>query len=232
MGPVIVIARVDARTMGTVDRLARESIRARSCWLRVFVEAEVEVVAIGIPSVSLECTRAQVCPFLSPNCHRWICVSISVLRVSDVTGVTEVVNEVAGADPARGFAAPQALTDGELSANLFSVTTSSELRWLPLPDVAELLQVGIGRVHRLIEDRSLAVRRIDGVLQVPELFLRDGEVVTELRGTLIVLADAGFSDDEALDWVLTVNETLGVSPIEALLGGRKAEVRRVAQALA
>jgi hypothetical protein len=53
----------------------------------------------------------------------------------------------------------------------------------------------------------------------------------ELRGTLVVLADAGFSDEEAMNWLLNEEESLGVSPVRALLAGRKAEVRRVAQAL-
>ena len=44
--------------------------------------------------------------------------------------------------------------------------------------------------------------------------------------------DARFSDDEAMDWLLEPEESLGTSPIEALRAGRKAEVRRVAQALA
>jgi hypothetical protein len=47
-----------------------------------------------------------------------------------------------------------------------------------------------------------------------------------------VLHDAGYSDDEALNWMLADNELLGgVAPVDALLAGRKAEVRRVAQAL-
>jgi hypothetical protein len=46
-----------------------------------------------------------------------------------------------------------------------------------------------------------------------------------------VLGDAGFADEEAVDWLIDVEETLGVAPIDALRAGRKAEVRRVAQAL-
>ncbi|MBD3753871.1 MAG: hypothetical protein IE935_15980 [Micrococcales bacterium] len=53
-----------------------------------------------------------------------------------------------------------------------------------------------------------------------------------LRGTIIVLHDVGFSDDEAIDWMLTLDDTIGVAPIEALRAGRKSEVRRVAQTLA
>ncbi|MDN4595824.1 Rv2175c family DNA-binding protein [Leifsonia virtsii] len=104
--------------------------------------------------------------------------------------------------------------------------------WLTVPDLVEQLGLSVSRVRRLIEDRHLAAKRIDGVLKVPASFLRDGQPLGELRGTLIVLADDGFSDDEAVDWLLAQEESLGTSPIEALRAGRKAEVRRVAQALA
>ncbi|MFJ3392851.1 MULTISPECIES: Rv2175c family DNA-binding protein [Leifsonia] len=104
--------------------------------------------------------------------------------------------------------------------------------WLTIPDLVDQLGIGVSRVRRLIEDRHLAAKRIDGVIKVPALFLRDGEPLPELRGTLVVLSDAGFDDDEAVDWMIDEEESLGTSPIEALRSGRKAEVRRVAQALA
>jgi hypothetical protein len=104
--------------------------------------------------------------------------------------------------------------------------------WLTVPDLVEQLGLSVSRVRRLIEDRHLGAKRIDGVLKVPASFLKDGQPLSELRGTLIVLADDGFSDDEAVDWLLAEEESLGTSPIEALRAGRKAEVRRVAQALA
>ncbi|WP_295121440.1 Rv2175c family DNA-binding protein [uncultured Leifsonia sp.] len=104
--------------------------------------------------------------------------------------------------------------------------------WLTIPDLVEQLGLGVSRVRRLIEDRHLAAKRVDGVLKVPAVFLRDGEPLSELRGTLIVLADNGFDDEEAVDWLLAEDESLGATPIEALRAGRKAEVRRVAQALA
>ncbi|MFF2052168.1 Rv2175c family DNA-binding protein [Leifsonia sp. NPDC058194] len=104
--------------------------------------------------------------------------------------------------------------------------------WLTIPDLVDQLGIGVSRVRRLIEDRHLAAKRIDGVIKVPALFIRDGEPVAELRGTLVVLSDAGFGDEEALDWMIDEEESLGTSPIEALRSGRKAEVRRVAQALA
>lgn len=107
----------------------------------------------------------------------------------------------------------------------------SHHEWLTVPDLVELLDLSQSRVRRLIEDKHLLAVRRDNVLSVPAVFLRDNEPLHELRGTLFVLGDSGFSDDEAMDWLLTEDESLGVSPIEALRSGRKTEVRRVAQAL-
>lgn len=67
---------------------------------------------------------------------------------------------------------------------------------------------------------------------IPEVFLDDHGVVGELRGTITVLVDGGFTDDEALTWLLHQSEDLGLSPVEAIRQGRKTEVRRLAQSLA
>jgi len=104
--------------------------------------------------------------------------------------------------------------------------------WLTVPDLVDLLGVTPSKVHRLLEDRHLLATRIDGVLRVPASFLKDGEPLHELRGTLMLLADAGYSDEEAMRWLTSPDDSLGVAPIDALRAGRKAEVRRVAQALA
>ncbi len=111
------------------------------------------------------------------------------------------------------------------------MTETPAVTWLTIPDLTERLGLKVSQVRRLIEDRSLLAKKIDGVWQVPEFFIVDGEPMRELKGTLVVLADSGFSDEEAMNWLLGQEESLGVSPISALLAGRKAEVRRVAQAL-
>ena len=111
------------------------------------------------------------------------------------------------------------------------VTIAPETRWLTIPDLVETLGIGLSKVRRLIEDRSLLAAKVDGVWKVPESFIRDGEPLPELRGTLLVLKDSGFSDEEAVNWLLTEEESIGIPPIDALRAGRKAEVRRVAQAL-
>ncbi|MEO8908480.1 MAG: Rv2175c family DNA-binding protein [Microbacteriaceae bacterium] len=108
---------------------------------------------------------------------------------------------------------------------------SIERTWLTVPDLVGLLGVSVGRVHRLIEDRHLLAVRQGGVLKIPADFLVDGEPMHELRGTLFVLADAGFSDADAMQWLLDTEDSLRTAPIDALREGRKAEVRRIAQAL-
>lgn len=111
------------------------------------------------------------------------------------------------------------------------MTTASDTRWLAIPDLVDLLGLSVGKVRRLIEDKQLLAIKVDGTLKVPNSFIRDGEPLAELRGTLLVLQDSGYTDDEAMNWLLSPEQSLGVAPIDALLAGRKAEVRRVAQAL-
>ena len=108
----------------------------------------------------------------------------------------------------------------------------SEQQWLTIPDLVELLGLPQGRVRRLIEDKHLLAVRRNGILSVPAVFLEGKEPLGNLRGTLFVLSDDGFSDEQAMEWLLEVDNSLGVPPIDALRAGRKAEVRRVAQALA
>jgi hypothetical protein len=110
--------------------------------------------------------------------------------------------------------------------------TSTPTDWLTLPDIVELTGEPLGRVRRLIDEKHIVGSRRNGAFAVPAAFFVDGEPLSSLRGTVIVLADAGFSDDEVIDWLLEVEDSIGVAPIEALRAGRKSEVRRVAQALA
>lgn len=106
--------------------------------------------------------------------------------------------------------------------------------WLTLPDVAEVLDVEVSRVRRLLEDGQLvAVRRGDPVVRsVPAALLLDGDLVPHLAGTLTVLRDGGFDDVELLTWLFTEDETLPGRPIDQLRAGQRGEVRRRALALA
>ncbi|MET3142700.1 MULTISPECIES: Rv2175c family DNA-binding protein [unclassified Pseudarthrobacter] len=106
--------------------------------------------------------------------------------------------------------------------------------WLPLPDVAQMLDVSITRVHGLIDERALAALRVGErrIRSVPAAFILDGQVVDSLKGTIVVLADAGYSDEDLIVWLFTPDESLRGRPIDALREGRKTEIRRRAQTLA
>ena len=107
-----------------------------------------------------------------------------------------------------------------------------ETEWLTLAELTEVLGEPLGRVRRLLDELQLVGSRRDGALQgARRLHRRRRAASASLRGTLFVLHDAGFTDDEAIDWLLTSEESIGIPPIEALRAGRKSEVRRVAQAL-
>jgi hypothetical protein len=106
--------------------------------------------------------------------------------------------------------------------------------WLTLPDVAERLGVDVTRIRPLIKEGQLiAVRRGENrVLMVPADFIGDGKVIKGLAGTLTLLKDDGFTDEEALEWLFTADESLPGTPVQALRDNRGTEVKRRAQALA
>lgn len=106
-------------------------------------------------------------------------------------------------------------------------------QWLTLPDVAERLDVIVTKVHNMIKDRHLLDVRLgeSNVRYVPEAFLTDSGVLKPLRGTIMVLEDAGFNNTEIVRWLFTEDESLPGRPIDALHAGRKTEIRRRAQAL-
>ncbi|MGO4681543.1 Rv2175c family DNA-binding protein [Microbacterium sp. 2MCAF23] len=111
-------------------------------------------------------------------------------------------------------------------------TAASTAEWLTLPELVEILGEPLGRVHRLFDEQHLVGSRRNGPLAVPAVFLKDDQPIGSLRGTIIVLRDAGFSDDEVIDWLLAEEESIGRAPIAALRDGHKSEVRRVARGLA
>jgi hypothetical protein len=106
--------------------------------------------------------------------------------------------------------------------------------WLPLPDVAKIMNVSITKVHGLLDERALAALRVGDrrIRSVPADFIQDGHPVESLKGTIVVLADAGYSDEELITWLFTADESLRGRPIDALREGRKTEIRRRAQSLA
>ncbi len=107
-------------------------------------------------------------------------------------------------------------------------------RWLSLPEVAEVLDADVTRVRSLLDDGALlAVRRgRPRVLSVPAALV-EPEPLPGLAGTLTVLGDAGYDDLEALRWLFSPQPTLGQdTPVARMRAGQRAEIRRLAQALA
>lgn len=106
--------------------------------------------------------------------------------------------------------------------------------WLNLPDVAEQLGLEVTRIRPLIKEGQLiAVRRGENrVLMVPADFIADGKVIKGLAGLLTLLKDNSFSEEEALEWLFTPDDTLPGTPVQALRENRGTEVKRRAQALA
>ena len=121
--------------------------------------------------------------------------------------------------------------------------------WLTVPDVADRLGPDASKVRRIVQERRIiGVRRGD-----PRIFssprpssCRDTSptphspprpdadqpwtVLASLQGTLTVLSDAGFTDEAAIEWLFTPDDSLPGTPIEALRTGRKTEIRRRAAA--
>ncbi len=118
-----------------------------------------------------------------------------------------------------------------MTSSRFPVFTLT-VEWLTLPDVADRLGMPITRVRQMVRDRKLLAVRFEGVLRVPAEFIQDGAVLKGLSGLLTVLSDAGFSDEESLDWLFREDPTLPGTPVRALAENRGREVKRRAQALA
>jgi hypothetical protein len=104
--------------------------------------------------------------------------------------------------------------------------------WLTLPEVAERLDIPVTRARQMVgEGLLIAVRRGENkALHVPSAFIGEGRITKGLTGTLTVLADGGFSDQEALVWLFTEDESLPGCPAQALVENRGTEVKRRAQA--
>lgn len=104
--------------------------------------------------------------------------------------------------------------------------------WLSLREAADLLGIKTNRIKQLLSERRLLAVRRHGEPMVPAAFIKEGQVVKGLSGTLTLLSDAGFDEVETLRWLFTPDDTLPGTPVQALSENRGTEVRRRAQALA
>ena len=120
-----------------------------------------------------------------------------------------------------------------MTDNLPGATDLVELvgEWRTLPDVADSTGSDVQRVRQALRDGQLLALRIDGVLKVPALLVGPEGPVKGLTGTLTLLRDAGYSDEEACRWLFSAEDTLPGTPAQALADNRGTEVKRRAQAL-
>jgi excisionase family DNA binding protein len=111
--------------------------------------------------------------------------------------------------------------------------TGTDDGWLTYADAALLLGVSSSKVRQMVRDHELASTRRPGVREheIPAAFLDGGTVVKGLPGTLVLLADHGLSDDEAIEWLFKADDSLPGRPIDALRGNRGKEVHRRAQVI-
>lgn len=109
--------------------------------------------------------------------------------------------------------------------------TDKVSEWLTLDQAAQQLGLSTGKVRRLIEEHILFSVKIDKEPKIPAHLIVDGEPLSSIRGTLLLLLDLGLSIGEAIEWLYDENDDLGEAPIASLLKGHKAPVRRAAQTL-
>jgi excisionase family DNA binding protein len=109
---------------------------------------------------------------------------------------------------------------------------ADDLKALSVPEVAQRLGVPVSRVHQLVRDGHLLAIRRDGAPAIPEDFLGDDNVVKGLAGTITVLRDGGYADEEIVRWLFEDDPSLPGTPIGALRSNRGREVKRRAQAMA
>ncbi len=109
---------------------------------------------------------------------------------------------------------------------------SEDVATLPVEDVAQKLSIPVSRVHQLVRDGQLLSFRRDRAVVVPADFFAGDEVVKGLSGTIILLRDGGYSDEDILRWLFADDDSLPGTPVASLQAGRHREVKRRAQAMA
>lgn len=103
--------------------------------------------------------------------------------------------------------------------------------WITIDQAAQQLGISSSKVRRLVEEHVLFTVRQGKEPMIPAALIQNGEPLSSIRGTLLLLLDYGFTEAEAIAWLYEVNDDLNESPMAALLKGHKAPVRRAAQSL-
>ena len=105
---------------------------------------------------------------------------------------------------------------------------------LPLPDVAERTGLDIMAVRQLLKDGKVigSRRPEDDVLCIlADQLDDDGAPVKHLPAVITLLRDGRYTDEEALRWLTTPDDTIPGTPLQALRENRGTEIKRRAQAM-
>ncbi len=102
---------------------------------------------------------------------------------------------------------------------------------LTLTEVAERMGIGPTGVRDLVRSGQLLSLPTEEGVRVPADQLDGDHLVKHLVPVLRLLHDAGYSDDEALRWLTTADDSLPGTPLQALHENRATEIKRRAQAL-
>ncbi|MGB3302300.1 Rv2175c family DNA-binding protein [Gordonia sp. (in: high G+C Gram-positive bacteria)] len=101
---------------------------------------------------------------------------------------------------------------------------------LELDDAAKRLGVSSNRLRTLIRDHNLLAASRGGRPVIPEAFFGPDGLAKHLEGLVTILLDGGFTRDEALRWLYTKQDDLGLYPADALHTDSAREMLRRAQA--
>jgi hypothetical protein len=106
--------------------------------------------------------------------------------------------------------------------------------WLSLSELAEQIGVPLPKVRQAVREGQLVAvtRGAPAMPSVPSDFVHDGKLIKGLAGALTVLRDAGYTDTEALRWLLSDDPNLPGRPVDVMAAGRDTAVKRRAQVLA
>ncbi len=119
-----------------------------------------------------------------------------------------------------------------VSLPLSEDTLGPDVDTLTVDEVADRLHVSSSRVRTLIRDHHLLAISRGGQPAIPALFFDDLGLAKHFTGLVDVLFDGGYTRDEVMVWLFTVQDDLGMHPAAALHTHSAREVIRRAQAQA
>jgi hypothetical protein len=109
-------------------------------------------------------------------------------------------------------------------------TIPADVETYSVDQVAARLRVSSTKVRTLIRDHRLLAISRDRQPAIPCLFFDELGIAKHFTGLVDVLLDGGFTRDDAMAWLFTVQDDLDMYPAAALHTHSAREVIRRAQA--